>query len=246
MSEERTYFGIVAVFAAAVAGLALIVADMRLDIIDLGVGQERLVTTSRPSTPALQSAGGSSELTPRGSADALSPDTSMVPAEAAGTHGAGLSSSAAVACLLADLEVSFQPTPEGLFARTTELWSQEAFLNLSRERIEQLIELEPWMTAPTTLLGFIGSDLPTLEDCRRGLDDPETLRLFEALIVAEATFSELCETPVTERTKTKLALIRSLKVQRDDAELKLMERLDRTTSYQNWRLLARLYMAWEQ
>lgn len=155
----------------------------------------------------------------------------------------------APAYLLADLEEPWRPTPEGLFLRTADLWAQEDFLNLSAARLRELIPLDDDLaTLPdsTDLRDLIGADLPTLDDCRRALQDEHTKTLLENLLVVEATYSELCETPESERNRDQRAIIRRLKDQRDTAEDHLMRRLDATTTYRHWSLMSRLYNEWQR
>lgn len=154
-------------------------------------------------------------------------------------------SSGAIAALLEDLEEPWRPTPEGLYLRTTELWSQEDFLRLTPARVEELLG-ETIGEYPSDLCEYLASDLPTLEDCRVALQDEHTKALLENLLVVEATFSELCETPEVNRNRDQRALLRRLKDQRDTAEDHLMRRLDATTSYKHWRLLSRLYLEWQR
>lgn len=150
--------------------------------------------------------------------------------------------------LLSELSVSFTPTPEGLHARTAELWSQEGFLALTGAEVERLIGTDPsWaLTVPTDLREFLGSDLPTLEDCRRALLDPESLRLLEVLCLAEALSSELVEVPVARRSADHDRVLAAARARRDAAEVDLLRRLDRASGYPNWSLLSRLYREWER
>ena len=133
--------------------------------------------------------------------------------------------------------------------RTSDLWAQEDFLNLTPDRMRALLPLDDdlaLLPESMDLRALIGSDLPTLEDCRHGLQDEHTKALLEQLIVVEATYSELCETPEGERTRDRKTIIQRLAAERDAAEEALMRRLDQTTTYRHWSLLSRLYLEWQK
>jgi hypothetical protein len=147
------------------------------------------------------------------------------------------------------LDEAMLPTPEGLFASTVELWSQPEFLELSTERAARLVPpiSDGYdFSLPTTIMGFIGGDLPTLEDCRRGLRDEVARELHTELCLQELAVSDLQEMPRTRRGPEFTRRLEEARRMRDDTSAALTGRLDEVGSYKNWRLLDRLYREWRK
>lgn len=147
---------------------------------------------------------------------------------------------------LADGE-AFQPTAHGLWMRTSDLWAQEEFLNLTPERMRALLPLDDTLaTLPPSmsLLELIGSDLPTVVDCERAVADPASQALLESLCALDATVAELQRVPSSRRSKAFLWRLEALRRQRDSAEDALAERMDQVSGYRRWAILTRLYREW--
>lgn len=250
MKDDAGCIAVVAV--ACLAGGIMIL--LRND--DLAAGRAarltpEVVTTSKTaaSDPISPPADDAPHVAPSG---LFLTDDGSGPVVRAGAHASWpsyQSKSPTVVGVLADLEEPWRPTPEGLLLRTSDLWAQEDFLNLSPDRMRSLLPLDDdlaLLPESMDLRALIGSDLPTLDDCRVGLQDSHTKALLEKLIVVEATYSELCETPAGERTRDRKAIIQRLAAERDAAEEALMQRLDQATTYRHWALLSKLYLEWQR
>lgn len=121
------------------------------------------------------------------------------------------------------LEVGFQPTPEGLYERTTKLWSQEEFLDHYNAY---------WMW------------LPTLDQCRQVVEDEETLRLFQEWLWNDVVAASAAERPDYMLSADDKRVLELTRQSRDSFADQLFLRLDQQTTYKHWSDMNKNYREW--
>lgn len=138
-------------------------------------------------------------------------------------------------------------TPQGLFERTGDWWSQEDFLALTGDDLARLLpDVEGYaFGGDGTLLDFVGA-LPLPEDCERGFADEEVQRALAAVAILEIPINALGMTPFDERTPEWQRDFDALVVAMRTRELDLARELERATGYAHWSILQRAFAAWNQ
>lgn len=159
------------------------------------------------------------------------------------SEGAGGSS--AVLADLGTLDEEFLPTPEGLFARTSYLWSVGWFRELSTAEAARLVPaLEADLgTYPSTLAELFGP-LPSLDECRQALQDEEIQRGLELVAWSDYLYSAALEVPRRQRDPALARRIPLLRRRWEMAEDRLMTLLDQRSSWHGWLVTAQLYREW--
>jgi hypothetical protein len=147
---------------------------------------------------------------------------------------------------LGGLEESFLPTPEGLYGRTVEMWSQPEFSILSEKEMRALLPVEEGMmvgTFPGTIQDLFG-DFPTLEECRKELEARPARLFLQRLCYWDDIVSEMQAIPSSRRTDEYARKYEEAVAMRDSSEDSLMQELDKGSGWHGWYVVSRLYREW--
>ena len=213
--------------AGVILATAVYVAPSNEEHQDLGAGREQGYGPSAVPHPEVPSS--LSERTAAGAhlSNGEVAQTGACPGQSAGAssalegpepYGGDAGSNPALATISRDLADGFMPTAEGLYAATIELWEQPEFA--------------------------LGRDLPTHEDCERGLGDPivlEALTLYQAI---SAHLADVYAWPDHRRGETYEKVVRALDAARVSAGWTLCMRLDEVTAFRGWTDLWQEYEEW--
>lgn len=114
------------------------------------------------------------------------------------------------------------PTPTGLYLMTVDLWDEEEFRAALRE---------DWIDA-----------LPTLEDCRRGLQDDEALTILSDALSQERVCVHMESLPVSTPDDERVLVV--MRERWKATCRKLMCRLDLVSGYAYWSVVSKSYEEW--
>jgi hypothetical protein len=142
---------------------------------------------------------------------------------------------------------AFQADASGLYAMTTELWSQCGFVALTTEEARALLPVagDELGTLPTTIFALVGG-FPTMADCEAAWRVPGVQRASRDFLVLEILLTEMQTCPQWRRTPMFAERYARMKSERATALEQLYAACDAAGPYKNWALVGRLFTEWER
>lgn len=224
--------------------LAIVVAVGLLWCFFFLVNRSGAGPASRPVSPSSKQGEASPLTDPPGSVhDETGASLSVQPAagQPAETFSPEFSSSPPSAVSLAAYD--WGTDAEAIAWLTLDAWEQPAVLELTQDEGHELLALDDTMGLKgPSLLTSIAGPLPTLEDCEAGARSERVKPLLQAALGWNAFVIELGGIPMNARSATTQGAIEQAVRAKDDADLALMEALDRETAFHAWVLWYRLYV----
>ena len=140
-----------------------------------------------------------------------------------------------------------QPTADGLWASTVDLWTNEDFLALSIDEANELLPTDERMgfRGPDSFVAIVGG-LPTREDVEAAVRDPQVICALQSACGAEMVYRTLHMVAKERRSAeyphsveiAQRAYTRSWEL--------LMATLDARTQFHGWSLLWKAWERWSQ
>lgn len=142
---------------------------------------------------------------------------------------------------------AFQADAAGLYALTTDLWSQEGFANLTTEEARALLPVasDELGTLPTTIHALVG-DFPTMADCESAWRSKDVQRADRDFLVLEILVTQMQTCPQWRRNAAFHERLTRMSLERTMALTQLYEACDKAGPYKNWALVGRLFAEWER